>query len=163
MAGSNKEEPMGKKRSSSWLQRWWNGLRSRHDALDIVIGGTFGIHVAAYWSTGLLLLLAERLMPRQMLQRFKTQPKRSVTNAEIGKLLKVVLSNNLMLLVASFVIRKLRPKVLEERMDELVAKPVPSFRRVVLDYLFNLAVFEVVFYTGHNILHRGEFYKRIRK
>ena len=59
--------------------------------------------------------------------------------------------------------RYVRPKKIVAEMEEQLDRPIPSVRRIVGDYLFNFAIFEVVFYGLHHLLHQGAFYKQIHK
>ncbi len=140
----------------------WARLRARFDAVDLTVGGPFVVHMATYWSTGLALLAFERLFPGAA-RRLKTQPNRTVSNRELFKLLKRVLFNQAILAAGYALIRRFRPQRIVDQAEEMVSRPLPSPFRIVKEYLFNLCVFEVVFYTLHRLLHDFRWYKYVHK
>ena len=145
-----------------WVDRWWRGIVAKYDALDITLGGSLVVHTATYWGSGLLLLLLERAFPG-FASRYKTQPGRTVGALALAKLLRRVLANQAMLLAGFLLIRKVRPKPLVDHAERLVRQPVPSLARVTKEYVFNLGVFEVVFYVLHRALHHQRWYRYIHK
>jgi sterol desaturase/sphingolipid hydroxylase (fatty acid hydroxylase superfamily) len=145
-----------------WVDRWWRGVVAKYDAVDITLGGSLLVHTGAYWGSGLLLLLLERAFPG-FAARYKTQPGRTVKMRDLLKLLKRVLTNQAILLAGFLLIRKVRPQPIVDRAEQLVRQPVPSLARVVKDYVFNLGVFEVVFYVLHRALHDQRWYRHIHK
>lgn len=121
------------------------------------------MHAAAYWGSGMALLVAEKLMPQGLIARYKIQPNRSVGVQELLKLLKLVLGNQAGLLLLYLGVRKIRSAKIDAHCQEIVDRPVPGWRQVALEYIFNLLTFEVVFYILHWALHQRVWYKRIHK
>eukprot|EP00946_MAST-07B_sp_MAST-7B-sp1_P003142 g3142.t1 len=158
----SERRPGTRRARERWVTRWWRSLVARYDAVDITIGGALIVHTATYWGSGVMLLLLERVFPRLAL-KYKTQPGRTVSGRALVKLLQRVLANQATLLAGFLLIRKLRPKLVVQRAEKLVRQPVPSFSRVVKDYVFNLGVFEVVFYALHRALHDQRWYRHIHK
>lgn len=145
-----------------WADRLWGKIVERYDALDIVLGGTLAVHTAAYWGSGLALLFFEKYFPI-IAARYKTQPGRTVSSGMLLKLVMRVLGNQSILLAGYLLIRFMRPKRLVERAEEMVHAPVPHISRIFKDYVFNLGVFEVVFYTLHRALHDQRWYRYVHK
>jgi len=149
------------------IARVWAKLKKRFPCpVDLYVGGTFFLHLAVYWGTGIAYLIFEKLIASKgFLARYKIQPNKSVTGAEITKLLKAVLTNHAVLTVGFLILRRLKDSVsgLKEHFQEMVDRPIPSIKRIGTEYLFNLGVFEVIFYMLHYTLHRPKWYKQIHK
>jgi len=154
-----------KKRPSSWnVTLEWEKLRKRFDAVDIVFGGTTLVHYVVYWGINLLFLGLEKWAP-SLIRRFKTQPTKFVSRAEMIKLLKLVLKNHALGLLAWIILRELckRYKAIRDKFQEMVDRPIPSLRKIFMEFWFHLAVDEVFFYIGHRILHTKWLYKHVHK
>ena len=124
------------------------------------------VHLVIYWGTGLAYLVFEKLVAsKAFIQRYKIQPNKSVTGAELTKLVKAVLANHTMLLVGFLLLRKLGDSLrgLKGHFQEMVDRPIPSIKRIFTEYIINLGVFEVIFYALHWSLHRPQWYKQIHK
>jgi methylsterol monooxygenase len=164
-----KDNTLAKKDESPdviFLTRVWSWISNQiPDPLTRILGGVTAVHLGVYWISGLSMLGFEKLLASDsFIARYKTQPKKSVSGAEILKLLKVVIPNHIFLgLGAWLVSRKLRPKIAKDVTNEMCERPIPSAKRIMLDYAFNLLCFEVIFYATHRLLHQKRFYLRIHK
>jgi len=148
--------------NSRYIDRLWGYLLQTYDSIDLTLGGALAIHTFTYWGAGLSLLMFEYGVPT-IAGRYKTQPNQTVTARQLFKLLKRVIFNQILLAAGYFVIRKFRPKKLEDQLDKQCLRPPPSYQRICADYIFNLGVFEVVFYCLHRTLHDLRWYKYVHK
>ena len=148
--------------NARYIDHFYAKLLNRFGSIDLIMGGSLVIHTVTYWSVGLGLLLFEFGLPSIALG-YKTQPNRTVTWKEIVKLLKLVIPNQILLALAYLAVRTLRPKQLQDKFDEQCSRTPPSYLRIMGDYLFNLGVFEVVFYLLHRTLHDLRWYKYVHK
>ena len=145
-----------------YIDHWYAYFLRKYNSIDLTLGGALVIHTATYWGVGLSLLAFEKVLPSIAL-RYKTQPRKIVRWTEILKLLKRVVVNQLLLLVSFLAVSKLRPKFLIDDLDKKVNRTPPSYLRIAADYVFNLGVFEIVFYCFHRALHDLRWYKYIHK
>jgi len=152
-------------RNKGVMGRLWLKLKQRFpDPIDLYFGSTMLIHVVVYWGSGLALLAFEKLIASEkFIQRYKIQAGKSVTGPDILKLVKVVLKNHLMLLVFYLLAKHIRIKPLVDKLRETVDRPIPTLSQILRDFIFNLGVFEVVFFASHYYLHKPTWYKQIHK
>merc|ERR1719233_2774685 len=75
------------------LAMQWERLKKRYGAVNLYLGGSTLLHLAAYWGINLTLLGVEKWIP-SLISRFKIQSTKHVSRSEIIKLLKRVLTNH---------------------------------------------------------------------
>jgi len=147
------------------LTKVWAWIsRQIPDPLTRVFGGVFAVHSGVYWISGAWMLAFEKLIASdRFIAQYKTQPTKSVSGGEMLKLLKVVIPNHFVLGLSVWLISsKLRPKIAKDVATEMCERPIPSFSRIAMEYVFNLCCFEIVFYATHRLLHNWN-YKNIHK
>lgn len=155
-------DPKNPPKNSRYIDHIYAYCLRNYNSIDLTLGGSTIVHGVAYWGIGLSLLLFEFGLP-SIARRYKTQPNIRVTGKEIIKLLKRCIGNQAILLLFYLGVRKLKPKMLVEELDKKVLRPAPSYIRIACDYVFNLCVFEVVFYLLHRTLHDLRWYKYVHK
>ena len=145
-----------------YIDHAYGYLLRHYNSIDLTLGGSLVLHTVTYWSVGIGLLLFELGFP-SVARRYKTQPNTTVTGKQILKLLKRVIPNQILLVLLALGVRRFRPTLVDEKLDKQVIRAPPSYARIAGDYLFNLGVFEVVFYVLHRALHDLRWYKYVHK
>ena len=99
----------------------------------------------AYWGINLTLLAVESWLPG-LIRHLKTQHNKYITRAELWKLLKRVVTNQLLLLLPALGLSLLikRVKAVRDRVrphfQQSVDRPLPSLKRVACETAFSLGV-----------------------
>jgi sterol desaturase/sphingolipid hydroxylase (fatty acid hydroxylase superfamily) len=147
--------------NARYIDKVWAAALKKYTSIQLTFGASFWIHTGVYWSCGLSLLAFEFLSARS--KALKTQPRRAVTMRELTKLFRRVIGNQVLLYAFYSVIKYFKPKPLVIELDKQCQRPPPSYLRIAGDYMFNLGVFEVVFYVFHRTLHDQRWYKHVHK
>lgn len=142
------------------LGRLWARLRARFECEDLVLWGTFWLHILAFWGIGLSLLAVDRFPAAK---RWKIQSAASVAPAQFRKLLVQLFKNQGALFFGVVVLRWLKPRFVSKMCQEMVDRPVPSPVRILTEWWFSLLMNEIFFYFAHGLLHTPMLYKRIHK
>lgn len=116
------------------------------------------IAVGVYWVVGTIYLLIEMLDKPKWLLRYKIQPNKSQVNyASMGKLLPVVLLNQVISGIISYHL------IVYKHSNGLNQTQVPTLTRFLVEWAVFILVREVLFYYSHRVLHSSLLYKYIHK
>ncbi|KEQ94817.1 hypothetical protein AUEXF2481DRAFT_261534 [Aureobasidium subglaciale EXF-2481] len=125
----------------------------------IELAGTFGIQVITFWLPSLLLLSIDHYTPSFSL-RHKIQARSSVRPGQVRHCVKVVASNQLLMVVAKiselFVLR-ICGYTSFYRFDQ----DLPSPFELARDLIICVLGCEIMFYYSHRLLHVRSFYQWI--
>jgi sterol desaturase/sphingolipid hydroxylase (fatty acid hydroxylase superfamily) len=149
-------------RTMDVLETYWDNIVSTYTPTQIVLAGNFIVQTLAFWIPALFYLSID-LIPSHPLYKYKIQPAKKVTSAEIWQCIKTVLVNQYLIstpldLSLAFLAAKLgHPPALT------VSPILPSIREIARDFTISIIAREILFYYSHRLGHIPALYKRIHK
>lgn len=147
-----------------WEKFWlFSAQQLNYNKRLMVLNSVPTIFIAHWLVSGIFLVFDYTQWPK-FIGSFKTQPKTNspVDREKLWKAVKVVLFNQLVLngtavCFAIFVLDKFK------LWDDIDVTAVPSFGKLMIDMIGCSAIYEVVFYCNHRLLHHTALYKHVHK
>lgn len=149
-----------------------NVLQAQWDKFLVVTGaeeddyrlwfhGTVLLTTTLFWTIGLLFIIIDKTGRPKFMQKYKIQPgtNEPVEEERLSSAIKRVLFN---LFVVQVIMHELLARFMKMRGYQ-DTKVLPSFHRVILEFVGCLLINEVLFYYAHRGLHYGKWYKMIHK
>ena len=144
------------------LQRYWSKAVISYTPTQILLIGNLIIMTLAFWLPALFYLSID-LIPSHPLYRYKIQPAKRVSTAEVWQCIRTVLINQYLIatpldLSLAFLASRLgHPPALT------VSPFLPSLREIARDFTLSIIIREILFYYTHRLGHLPALYKRIHK
>jgi sterol desaturase/sphingolipid hydroxylase (fatty acid hydroxylase superfamily) len=144
------------------LQSYWIEIVSRYSPTQIVLVGNFIVQTLAFWIPALFYLSID-LIPSHPLYKYKIQPARQVTTAEVWTCIKRVLINQYLISTPLDIFLALLAAKLGHPPALTVSPYLPSINEIIRDFAISITVREILFYYTHRLGHIPALYKRIHK
>eukprot|EP00397_Hematodinium_sp_SG-2012_P042652 GEMP01047224.1.p1 GENE.GEMP01047224.1~~GEMP01047224.1.p1 ORF type:complete len:270 (+),score=60.34 GEMP01047224.1:41-850(+) len=145
------------------LEAAWQFIVASPYATDfnMYVLGSFALHLAVYWTLGLLFTYVDLTQSPKSIWRYKVQPEANapLRGDDLRKCIRQVLFNQ-------FVVHLLAAVVffpLHLRCCGPIGRHLPSMWIVVRDCVAFVLIEEIGFYYGHRLMHYGSFYRRFHK
>lgn len=144
------------------LQSHWSKLVASYTPTQIILTGNFIVQTSAFWLPALFYLSID-LVPSHPWYKYKIQPAKKVTSAEVWHCIRTVLVNQYLIatpldLSLAFLAAKAgHPPALR------VTPYLPSLQEIGRDFTISIMIREILFYYSHRLIHIPALYKRIHK
>ncbi|KAF3927664.1 hypothetical protein ABW21_db0202312 [Orbilia brochopaga] len=146
---------------SNLLSETWSGIINSYSPATIEFVGTFILQLIFFWGPSAIYLSLDALFPR-FSERHKIQPApKQPTRAEIIHCLGLVVKNQIISTALHAVM--IYVSTITGKSSFRVDASIPPLHEVVRDFIFSLAVREILFYYSHRILHHPRLYPKIHK
>jgi sterol desaturase/sphingolipid hydroxylase (fatty acid hydroxylase superfamily) len=145
-----------------FLQTQWSSIVSAYTPTQILLVGNFLVQTLAFWIPSLFYLSID-LVPGHPLYKYKIQPAKQVTTAEVWQCIKTVLINQYLiatpldLALALLAFKLGRPPALT------ISPILPSIQEIARDFTISIITREILFYYSHRLGHIPALYKSIHK
>lgn len=144
------------------LQSQWARLVAAYSPTEIILVGNFIVQTLSFWIPALFYLSID-LIPAHPLYRFKIQPAKRVTTAEVWQCIRTVLFNQYLVATPLDISLAVLAAKLGHPPALVVSPFLPSLQEIARDFTISIIVREILFYYTHRLGHIPALYKRIHK